>query len=595
MTDLLPFLRLYRQHWLSLTLGLLLALVTLAAGMGLLSLSGWFLSAAAVAGMTVAGGHGFNYMTPAGGVRFFSIVRTAGRWGERVVSHDATFRVLTRLRVWFWQALSPLSTGTLAGFRQADLLNRLVADIDAMDHVYLRLLTPIGAALLSTIGLVLFLSFFDSRLALILGAILLFGMIALPLVFYFLGRRPGQALIAEKSTLRTRLVDYLDGQAELQMFAAAPKALVELQQAEQALLAAQARMAKVSGLANFSVQLLSGWTLTLMLWLAGHGVAGATPDPFTALMVFATLASFEALMPLAGAFQHLSTSLTSARRLNEILQEAKAPTWGCEQAPATGGTLQINNLCFGYPGNPQPVLRDCSLQLQAGEKLALLGQTGCGKSTLMGLLTREWTPQAGSILLDGKPLTDYSEGAMRSSISVVSQRVHLFADTLRGNLKLAAPTATDEQLVAVLTQVGLANLLDAQGGDKEHGLNAWLGDGGRPLSGGERRRIGLARALLHDAPLWLLDEPTEGLDSQTEREIMDLLFKLGADRTVLLISHRLLGMAQMDRVALMEEGHIRLCAPHHDLLADDYYRSLYQRLADDYYPNQSLYQQLAPI
>ncbi|QSR42661.1 cysteine/glutathione ABC transporter ATP-binding protein/permease CydC [Aeromonas dhakensis] len=579
MTDLLPFLRLYRQHWLSLSIGLLLALVTLAAGMGLLSLSGWFLSAAAVAGLTAATRDHFNYMTPAGGVRFFSIIRTAGRWGERVVSHDATFRVLTRLRVWFWQKLSPLSTGALAGFRQADLLNRLVADIDAMDHVYLRLVTPIGAALLSTAGLVLFLSFFDSELALTLGAILLFGMIALPLVFYFLGRKPGQALIAEKSRLRTRLVDYLDGQAELQMFAAAPRAREELQQAEQALIQAQARMARVSGLANGSVQLLSGWTLTLMLWLAGHGVAGAAPDPITALMVFATLASFEALMPLAGAFQHLSTSLTSARRLNEILQEAKAPEWGNEERHAQQGALQISDLYFSYPGNPQPVLRGCTLQLQAGEKLALLGQTGCGKSTLMGLLTREWHPQAGKILLDGKQLTDYSEGALRASLSVVSQRVHLFADTLRGNLKLAAPHASDEQLVQVLTQVGLANLLEDDNGHSDSGLDAWLGDGGRPLSGGERRRIGIARALLHDAPLWLLDEPTEGLDSQTEREIMELLFRLGADRTLLLISHRLLGLEQMDRIALMEEGQIRLCAPHQALLADDYYRSLHQRLA----------------
>lgn len=579
MTDLLPFLRLYRQHWLSLSIGLLLALVTLAAGMGLLSLSGWFLSAAAVAGLTAATRDHFNYMTPAGGVRFFSIIRTAGRWGERVVSHDATFRVLTRLRVWFWQKLSPLSTGALAGFRQADLLNRLVADIDAMDHVYLRLVTPIGAALLSTAGLVLFLSFFDSELALTLGAILLFGMIALPLVFYFLGRKPGQALIAEKSRLRTRLVDYLDGQAELQMFAAAPRARDELQQAEQALIQAQARMARVSGLANGSVQLLSGWTLTLMLWLAGHGVAGAAPDPITALMVFATLASFEALMPLAGAFQHLSTSLTSARRLNEILQEAKAPEWGNEERHAQQGALQISDLYFSYPGNPQPVLRGCTLQLQAGEKLALLGQTGCGKSTLMGLLTREWHPQAGKILLDGKPLTDYSEGALRASLSVVSQRVHLFADTLRGNLKLAAPHASDEQLVQVLTQVGLANLLEDDNGHSDSGLDAWLGDGGRPLSGGERRRIGIARALLHDAPLWLLDEPTEGLDSQTEREIMELLFRLGADRTLLLISHRLLGLEQMDRIALMEEGQIRLCAPHQTLLTDDYYRSLHQRLA----------------
>ncbi|MGY3901323.1 heme ABC transporter ATP-binding protein/permease CydC [Aeromonas lusitana] len=579
MRDLLPFLRIYRQHWLSLSIGLLLAFVTLVAGMGLLSLSGWFLSAAAVAGLAAATRDTFNYMTPAGGVRFFSIIRTASRWGERVVSHDATFRVLTRLRVWFWQKLSPLSTGTLAGFRQADLLNRLVTDIDAMDHVYLRLITPIGAALLSCAGLVFFLSFFDSELALTLGAILLAGMLALPLVFYFAGRKPGQALIAEKSSLRTRLVDYLDGQAELQMFAAAPKALDELQQAEQALIRAQARMARVSGLANASVQLLSGWTLTLMLWLAGHGVGGATPDPITALMVFATLASFEALLPLAGAFQHLSTSLTSARRLNEILQEAKAPEWGEEQQHASAGSLQIRDLTFTYPDQTEPVLRGYSLQLKAGEKLALLGQTGCGKSTLMGLLTREWNPQAGEILLDGKPLTHYGEGALRASFSVVSQRVHLFADTLRGNLKLAAPDASDERLIKVLEQVGLSSLLDNPDELAEGGLDAWLGDGGRPLSGGERRRIGLARALLHDAPLWLLDEPTEGLDSQTEREIMALLFKLGADRTLLLISHRLLGLEQMDRIALMEEGRIRLCAPHAELLSDDYYRSLHQRLA----------------
>ncbi|UBO75209.1 heme ABC transporter ATP-binding protein/permease CydC [Aeromonas rivuli] len=574
MTDLLPFLRLYRQHWLSLSVGLLLALVTLAAGIGLLSLSGWFLSAAAVAGMAAASRDTFNYMTPAGGVRFFSIVRTAGRWGERVVSHDATFRVLTRLRVWFWQKLSPLSTGALAGFRQADLLNRLVADIDAMDHVYLRLITPIGAALLSTAGLVFFLSFFDGRLALTLGAILLFGMIALPLVFFFAGRKPGQALILGKAQLRTRLVDYLDGQAELQMFAAAPRALTELQQAEQDLILAQARMARVSGLANASVQLLSGWTLTLMLWLASHGVGGATPDPITALMVFATLASFEALLPLAGAFQHLSTSLASARRLNEILQDAQPPEWGTLNEPAQGGALQINDLSFGYPGSTQAVLRGCTLQLQAGEKLALLGQTGCGKSTLMGLLTREWSPQSGEILLGGKPLTDYSEGALRASLSVVSQRVHLFATTLRDNLKLAAPAASDGRLAEVLQQVGLGALLE-----DETGLDAWLGDGGRPLSGGERRRIGIARALLHDAPLWLLDEPTEGLDSQTERDIMALLMRLGADRAMLLISHRLIGLEQMDRIALMEEGQIRLCAPHQALLADDYYQSLHRRLA----------------
>ena len=187
--------------------------------------------------------------------------------------------------------------------------------------------------------------------------------------------------------MRTRMVDYLDGHAELQMFAAAPKALTELQQAEQALIQAQVRMARVSGLASFSVQLLSGWTLTLMLWLAGHGVGGGTPDPITALMVFATLASFEALLPLAGAFQHLSTSLTSARRLNEILQEAKAPEWGAQQAPAARGAVHISDLHFTYPGQDAPVLQGCTLQLHAGEKLALLGERIRGAGAIGILVT----------------------------------------------------------------------------------------------------------------------------------------------------------------------------------------------------------------
>ncbi|WP_043597742.1 heme ABC transporter ATP-binding protein/permease CydC [Aeromonas diversa] len=573
MRDLLPFLRLYRQHWLSLSLGLLLAMVTLIAGMGLLSLSGWFLSAAAVAGLTVATSHAFNYMTPAGGVRFFSIIRTAGRWGERVVSHDATFKVLTRLRVWFWQRLAPLSTGSRSQFRQADLLNRLVADIDALDHVYLRLITPIGVALLGSLAMVGFLSLFDPTLALTLGAILLVSMMLLPILFYFLGKRPGSALVEQRSRLRTRLLDYLGAQAELQMFAAAQPQLSALRQEEAALIQAQATMARITGLSSALMGLISGWSLVLMLWLAGHGVAGQAPDPITALMVFATLASFEALQPLSGAFLHLTSSMTAARRLNQVLQQAEPAHFGSQDTQALG-ELVVSDLQFTYPGGDAPVLHSVSLTLAVGEKIALLGQTGCGKSTLLSLITREWEPTAGTLTLGGLPLAGYSEAALRGAMTVVSQRVHLFSDTLRANLLLAAPEASDARLTEVLTRVGLGQLLD------DDGLDAWLGEGGRALSGGELRRIGIARALLHDAPLWLLDEPTEGLDRQTEQAIMQLLHEVCRERSVLLITHRLTGLAQMDRIALMEEGKILCCSPHAELLvADDHYRRLHQRLA----------------
>ena len=572
MRDLLPFLRLYRQHWLSLSLGLLLALVTLIAGMGLLSLSGWFLSAAAVAGLTVASSHAFNYMTPAGGVRFFSIIRTAGRWGDRVVSHDATFKVLTRLRVWFWQRLAPLSTGSRGQFRQADLLNRLVADIDALDHVYLRLLTPIGVALLGSLAMVGFLSLFDPRLALILGTILLVSMVLLPILFYHLGKRPGRLLIEQKAHLRTRLLDYLGAQAELQMFAAAEELHMALRRDERGLIEAQATMARITGLSSALMTLISGWSLALMLWLAGHGVAGQAPDPVTALMVFATLASFEALMPLAGAFLHLTSSLTAARRLNQVLEQAEPTTYGEQREPARGD-LVMERLLFAYPGSDTQVLQGVSLTLAAGEKVSLLGQTGCGKSTLLSLVTREWEPTAGTLTLGGIPLSDYSESALRGAMTVVSQRIHLFSDTLRANLLLAAPAAPDERLAEVLTRVGLGQLLD------DDGLDTWLGEGGRSLSGGEQRRIGIARALLHDAPLWLLDEPTEGLDRQTEQAIMGLLHEVCAERSVLLITHRLTGLAQMDRIAVMEEGKILRCAPHGELMVqDDHYRRLHQRL-----------------
>lgn len=512
-------------------------------------------------------------MTPAGGVRFFSIIRTAGRWGDRVVSHDATFRVLTRLRVWFWQRLAPLSSAALGRFRQADLLNRLVADIDALDHVYLRLITPIGVALLGSLAMVGFLALFDGILALTLGAILLLTLLVLPLLFYRLGQQPGKALVERRADLRTLLLDYLGSQAELQMFAAAAPQLERLQQGEKALIAAQCRMAHITGLSAALMALISGWSLVLMLWLAGQGVAGQAPDPVTALMVFATLASFEAMMPLAGAFLHLTTSLTAARRLNQVLNEATPPRFGKETTPPEGA-LVVTDLDFAYPGSDSQVLRRCSLSLAAGEKLALLGQTGCGKSTLLTLLTREWEPDAGTLTLAGRALADYSEAALRGAMTVVSQRVHLFSDTLRGNLLLADPAASDKRLQEVLTQVGLSALLEGEG------LDAWLGEGGRALSGGEQRRVGIARAILHDAPLWLLDEPTEGLDRQSERAIMALLFELCATRSVLLITHRLTGLERMDRIALMEDGQVRRCDSHATLLRqDDHYRRLHQQLA----------------
>ena len=583
MRILLPFIRLFSHQWLMMVIGLVLTLTTLMAGIGLLSLSGWFLSATAVAGLTVIGSQSFNFFTPAGGVRFLSIARTASRYGERLATHEATFKLLTELRVWAWRKLFPLSAKNLQGLRRADMLNRLVADIDTLDHLYLRLLTPMAASLLMTALLYLFLAWFDAKLALSLCLFLVVIWLLLPLLFYRLGHEPSRNMLETKRQYRVQLLDILQGQAELSLFGANARYRQKLDDAEQALFASQTAMANITALSQAMLILATGSALIMMLFLAANGVGDAVPPgPMFALMVFATMACVEMMMPIAGAFQHLSGCVLAATRINEITDQESDIRFSTDtDLKATFGGLLIRDIQFSYSGN-QPVLQGLSLEIKPGQKVALLGATGCGKSSLLSLITREWQAQSGQIYLDGHQLSDYSEGALRSAMTVVSQRIYLYAGTLRENLAIALPvpeaqkrTANDERFIQVLQQVGLGELLK---GDKP--LDMWIGEGGRQLSGGEQRRIGVARALLRDAPLLLLDEPTEGLDKRTEREILSLLFEFAKDKTLLMISHRLTAMAKMDQIHLMAEGQIVASGDHQQLLQTcPAYQALYRRLA----------------
>ncbi|MGR5262475.1 heme ABC transporter ATP-binding protein/permease CydC [Photobacterium damselae] len=573
MRDLIPYLKMYRKHWFGLTLGMILGLATILAAISLLTLSGWFIAASAVAGLTIAR-ETFNYMLPGAGVRGFSMARTAGRWGERVVSHNATFKLLADLRIFFFRKLTPLIPGRQTNLRDADLLNRLVADVDAMDHVYLRLVSPLIVGVLSLVAVTVFLSWFDLTIGLTLGAILLALMLLLPVIFYRLGKRNGEALTYSKANYRITLLDWIQGQAELLLFNAEERYRVQAESEQQSLLTAQRKMANLTGVANAILMAATGWTLVLITWIAADGVGGNPPDPFVAMVAFATMASFELMMPVAGAFQYLGQTLTSARRLNEII-EAKPDTPfdpNGYQAKAQGN-IAIENISYTYYGSEQPVLKQVNLSLKQGEKLAILGRTGCGKSTLLQLLTRNWDPQQGQISLDGIPLPQWQEGALRNAMTVVSQRVDVFNGSLRENLLLAKPQASDAECVQALEQVGLTTLLNGQG------LDTWLGEGGRQISGGERRRLGIARALLHDAPILLMDEPTEGLDRRTEQQILELLLEHAKDKTVIFITHRLIGLDEMDQICLMDEGRIIEHGKHQQLLAQKgRYAELCQRL-----------------
>ncbi|MBY7844679.1 cysteine/glutathione ABC transporter ATP-binding protein/permease CydC [Vibrio fluvialis] len=561
MRDLLPYLKLYKKHWFGLTLGMLLAFVTLYASIGLLTLSGWFLSAAAVAGLTIAR-ETFNYMLPGAFVRGFAMGRTAGRWGERVVSHNATFKLLTDLRIFFFEKLAPMIPGRVSNLRDADLLNRLVADIDAMDHVYLRLISPVTVGVLGIAALTALLCWFDMALGLTLGSVLLVLLLVWPVMFYKLGKRNGAELTQHKAEMRVATLDWLQGYSELTIFGAESRYRDAIYAAQEKLLANQKVNASFTGLASALLLLANGWTLVLMLWLAADGVNGQAPDPMIALVVFATMASVELLMPIAGAFQHLGQTLTSARRLNEIILSEPDVKFPSEETRHSGQfDISFENLTFNYSGGEQLALKDVSLTIPAGNKVAIVGQTGSGKSTLIQLLCRYWDAQQGDIRIAGTRLQEWKESDLRAAISVVSQRVDILNGSLRDNLIMAKPTANDNELSAMLERVGLGKLLEAPG------LDAWLGDGGRQLSGGEKRRIGIARALLHDGPILLLDEPTEGLDKQTEQQIMALFKSHFENKTVIFITHRLVELETMDAVCLIEQGEIVEHGSHQALLA----------------------------
>ena len=560
MRALLPYLALYKRHKWLLSLGVVLAIVTLLASIGLLTLSGWFLSASAVVG--VAGLYSFNYMLPAAGVRGAAIIRTAGRYFERLVSHDATFRVLQHLRVFTFSKLLPLSPAGLARFRQGELLNRVVADVDTLDHLYLRVISPLVGALVVILVVTFGLSFLDMTLALTLGGIMLVTLFILPPVFYRAGKPTGESLTRLRGQYRQQVTAWLQGQAELSLFNASTRYRQQMEQTEMNWHEAQRRQSELTALSQAVMLLIGGVAVITMLWMAAGGVGGnKQPGALIALFVFCALAAFEALAPVTGAFQHLGQVIASALRISQITEqqpEVSFPT--ATTAVPSQVSLTLRQVSFHYPQQQQPALDGISAQIAAGEHVAILGRTGCGKSTLLQLLTRAWNPQHGEILLNDRHISEFDEASLRRTMSVVPQRVHLFSATLRDNLLLAKPEATDDELKAVLLRTGLDKLLE------DSGLNSWLGEGGRQLSGGELRRLAIARALLHDAPLMLLDEPTEGLDAATERQILDLLAIVMQKKTVLMVTHRLRGLARFDQIIVMDNGQIIEHGSHADLL-----------------------------
>ena len=550
MRALLPFLRLFKFAKLPLFLGLVLMITGLASSIGLLTTSGWFLAATAIAGL----GTLFNFFYPSASVRGLAIGRTLFRYFEKLVTHDATFRILAKLRVQVFEKIIPLSPGVLNRYRNSDLLNRLVSDVDTLDSLYLRLIAPFITAIFVILAMCIGLSFVNAPLALGLGVSLLLLVFVIPTVFYQLGKKFGDKLVYSRALYRTQFLEFIQAQAELLLFNAEDKLKDNMAKTEANWQADQQKEANLSGFSTALSLFLNGLIIAAMLWFSSQAEFGNDEYrmAFIALFTFAALASFEILMPLGSAFLHISQVIASAERVTDIIEQQPLVTFnGKAEFDQNATTLiETKDLSFTYPERQNRALENLNLTIQKGQKVAILGKTGSGKSTLLQLLVRNYDANQGELFLAGKPIADYSEDTLRSQFCFLTQRVHVFSDTLRQNLKFAsAVNISDEKMIEVLNQVGLGKLLE-----QEKGLDIWLGDGGRPLSGGEQRRLGLARILLNDAPILLLDEPTEGLDRETERQILRLILAHAENKTLIMVTHRLTAIEQFDELCVIDEA-----------------------------------------
>lgn len=538
---LLFVIALARWPWLLLGLGC--AVVALLANVALLSLAAWFLASMALAGVQ---GQAFNYFLPAAGIRLLAILRSLGRYAERLFAHDATLRLLADLRVHFFKRLAPLVPGGLPDMHSAELLSRLRADIDTLDHFYLRMLLPALAALAVMLVGYLFLSAYDRGMALtVLGLWLAAGLL-LPLLTLLLGQSAGKRQTETAARLRRRVADSLQGLEELRVYGAVRSQRERVAHLNRTLLHSQGTQARLDSFAQGAVGLAAGlaaWAV-LLFGIPRIAVASWSGAGLPMLTLFA-LASFEAMQPLPGAWRMWGQIRTAAERILQVTGATPpVPDPAIPAAPPRGADLRIRQLRFTYPGAAGPVFDGLDLELPALSRTALVGPAGSGKSTLLHLLLRFWDYQAGEILLDGRPLGHYTGDQVCGRMAVVSQHVYLFNATIAENLRLADPDADD----AALMEAARIARIDAFIRSLPAGLDTPVGPLGTRLSGGQARRLAVARALLKNAPVLILDEPTEGLDHSTEEALWETLAPVMRDRTVLLITHRRAGLEYMERI-----------------------------------------------
>jgi ATP-binding cassette subfamily C protein CydC len=598
MKVFLRLIRLLKPQLPLMLLGASLSVITVIANISLLAVSGWFITLMAIAGTT---GITVNYFTPAAIIRFLAIVRTAGRYSERMLTHRATFNALAYLRHYFYQQLEPLLPYYQLDLRSGDLLARLQQDIDNLDNFYLRVLLPIIVALVSVPIVCYALVLFSPTIAWLMLIALMIVALILPLFSYVASTTLAKEKSHLESHLTEELINGIGAIKTLLVYQVGLNYQRSIANITRQYYSVRYRLVKINAGLNASTFIIIQLSaLGCLLILSPQISTGEIDIKSFVAVILLVLVSFETVSSMPLALQLLPQSLASATRLFAIIDKNKPKDFGIELARR--GTIHFENLTFSYPEKKTPSLVDINLLIEAGQKVAIIGASGAGKSTLVNLLMGFWPVDLelssvestknitsksvtcknitskneynkGRISLDNTDLILIKPESLRQHIALMSQQGHIFDASIKDNLLLAKHDATEADLHKVCQLVNLTDFISSL----PNGLDTWLGSTGIGLSDGQAQRLQIAQLLLRSASVLILDEPTKGLDRRNEEQIMSNILShvKHKKQSLLVITHKPLMLEKMDKIIVMDKGKIHTQGSHQELYNHNgYYQQL---------------------
>ena len=558
MKTCITLLKLFAPALPTMLLALLAAWLCMLTSIGLMASAAYLIARAAMHPMI------YELSIAIVAVRFFGISRAVLRYVERYISHDATFRILTNLRIFCYECLEKIAPAKLIGYKSGELFGLLIEEIDVLKDFYLRVLSPPLTAVLTMATLSGILFFYSPpAVILLITAFVLIGL-GLPYLAYQFNRSGSAQLREAKGTYKSECIDIMHGLSDIKVFHYGEKKLAISQRIASQITTQERRVFRTTALADAGAELIANWALLAILaclipLVRSNQISGI----YLAVFTLAVQSSFEAVLPLPSVWHYCLAGLEAAKNLLKISQlDFSSNLPSTKPMNCTGNkVLLIDKLDFFYKSGT-PVFKNLSFSITKGEKVAIVGVSGSGKSTLFNLLLRLWDQNSGMLYLNSVPYNTMTGETVRHAFRAITQNTYIFQGTIADNFRMLYPDCTEEEILTALQKAQLHDFILSL----PNGIHTDIGEDGNQLSGGQRQRLAIARALCRPTPILLLDEPTASLDSITAQNIMDTIIQTLDNRTMLLITHDLRGLASMDRILVLKDGQVLEQGSYFELL-----------------------------